>query len=187
MFVFPWWLVVGDVSVIHQAFGSCAQAAAWLPGWAAARRDAAKERAYRCVSCGPTFVPRSVESFRRLGAVVASFLGGPRDAGRRPWPLLGRPHQGALRELGVALCHGNASLDCSGLYALTPVSGRAPLRGLSCLSAEMVRGCPRLPVGRSPWLTCVGVPGACLLWICLVWLAFICVWPRLFAFRRPCC
>jgi hypothetical protein len=42
---------------------------------------------------------------------------------------------GALPELSVALCRSNASLGPSGLYALTQVSGRAPLRGLSCSSA----------------------------------------------------
>jgi hypothetical protein len=45
---------------------------------------------------------------------------------------------GSLRELSVALCRGNASLGRSGLYNLTRVSGRAPLRGLSCPSAEVV-------------------------------------------------
>jgi hypothetical protein len=45
---------------------------------------------------------------------------------------------GALRELGVALCRGNASLGRSGLYALTRVSGRAPLHSLSCPSTEVV-------------------------------------------------
>jgi hypothetical protein len=39
----------------------------------------------------------------------------------------------------------------------------------------------------SPWLTCVGVSRASLVWMCLVWLAFVFVRPRLFAFRRPCC
>jgi hypothetical protein len=34
---------------------------------------------------------------------------------------------------------------------------------------------------------CEGVSGASLVWVCLVWLGFVCVWPRLFAFRRPCC
>jgi hypothetical protein len=94
---------------------------------------------------------------------------------------------GALRELGVALCRGNAFLGRSGLYALTRASGRASLRSLACLSAEVVCGCSRLPVGRSPWLTCGGVFGACLVWVCLVWLAFICVLPWLFSFRHPCC
>jgi hypothetical protein len=34
---------------------------------------------------------------------------------------------GALRELSVALCRGNASLGRSGLYALPRASGRASL------------------------------------------------------------
>jgi hypothetical protein len=94
---------------------------------------------------------------------------------------------GALRELSVALCRGNASLGRSGLYALTQASGQAPLRGRSCSSAETVLCCPRLPVARSPWLTCVGVSRAFLVWVCLMWLAVVCFWPRLFAFQRPCC
>jgi hypothetical protein len=61
---------------------------------------------------------------------------------------------------------------------LTRVSGRAPLRGLSCPSAELVLGCPRLPVELSLWLTCVGGSRACLVWVCLVWLAIVCDWPR---------
>jgi hypothetical protein len=43
-----------------------------------------------------------------------------------------------LRELRIALCRGNASLGWSGLYALTRAAGRAPLRGLSCPSAQVV-------------------------------------------------
>jgi hypothetical protein len=74
MFVFPRRLVIGDVSVIHPACGSCARAAARLPGWAAARRDAAKEQAYRRVSSGLPFVPLSVESFGRLGAPALLLL-----------------------------------------------------------------------------------------------------------------
>jgi hypothetical protein len=38
---------------------------------------------------------------------------------------------GALRELGIAMCRGCASLGRSGLHALTRASGRAPLRGLT--------------------------------------------------------
>jgi hypothetical protein len=34
---------------------------------------------------------------------------------------------GALREVGVALCRGNASLGRSGLYALTRASCRDPV------------------------------------------------------------
>jgi hypothetical protein len=86
-------------------------------------------------------VPLSVESFGRLGAPALSLLrtladhavqaggsGFSRDAF----------NSGALRELGVAMCRGNASLCRSSLYVLTRVSGQAPLRGLSCASAEVV-------------------------------------------------
>jgi hypothetical protein len=118
-----------------------------------------------------------VRTPRGSRAVVASFLGGPRvQAGG-----LGLSRDTfiaeTLSELGVALCRGNTSLGRSGLYTLTRAFGRAPLRNLSCPSAEVVRGCPQLPFGR-PWLTCVVGSKACLLWVCLMWLAFVCVWPR---------
>jgi hypothetical protein len=38
---------------------------------------------------------------------------------------------GALRELSVALCRGNASLCRSGAYVATSAAGRAPMRGLA--------------------------------------------------------
>jgi hypothetical protein len=126
MFVFPRRLVIGDVSVIHPASRSCAWEAARLPGWAAARRDAPKERAYRRVSSGLPFVPLSVESFGRLGAPALSLLCSLADhAVQVGGSGLSRDafNSGALRELGVALCRGNASLDRSGLYNLTRVRG----------------------------------------------------------------
>jgi hypothetical protein len=45
---------------------------------------------------------------------------------------------GALRELCVALCRGNASLCRSGAYVATRAAGRAPMRGLAQPSAEVV-------------------------------------------------
>jgi hypothetical protein len=45
---------------------------------------------------------------------------------------------GALRELSVALCRGNASLCRSGAYVATRAAGRAPMRGLAQSSAEVV-------------------------------------------------
>jgi hypothetical protein len=45
---------------------------------------------------------------------------------------------GALRELSVALCRGNASLCRSGAYVATRAAGRAPMRGLAQPSAEVV-------------------------------------------------
>jgi hypothetical protein len=111
-----------------------------LPGWAAVHRDAAKERAYRCVSSGLPFVPLSVESFGRLGSPALSLPRSLADhAVQAGGPGLSRVAfiSGALWELGVAPCRGNASLGRSGLYSLTRVSGRAPLRGLSCPSAKV--------------------------------------------------
>jgi hypothetical protein len=149
VFVFPWRLVAGEVSVIYAASGSCARASARLPGWAAACRDAAKERAYQRMSSGLAFVPLAVKSFGHLRAPALSLLPSLADhAGQAGGPGLSRGAfiSGALRELGVAICRGNASLGQSGLYALTRVSGRAPLRGLSCPLAAVVSGCPLLPV-----------------------------------------
>jgi hypothetical protein len=83
----------------------------------------------------------SVESLERFGAPALTLLRGLADqavqAGR---PGLSRDAfiLGALQELGVTLCRSNASLGRSGLYNLTRVSGRAPLRGLSCPSAKVV-------------------------------------------------
>jgi hypothetical protein len=48
---------------------------------------------------------------------------------------------GALRELGVALCRGNASLCRSGAYVATLAAGRAQMRGLARPSAEVVSAC----------------------------------------------
>jgi hypothetical protein len=44
---------------------------------------------------------------------------------------------GALWELSIALCRGNASLCRSGAYVATRAAGRAPVRGLA-------RSCPAL-------------------------------------------
>jgi hypothetical protein len=45
---------------------------------------------------------------------------------------------GALRELSVALCRGNASLCRSGAYVAPRAAGRAPMRGLVQPSAKVV-------------------------------------------------
>jgi hypothetical protein len=93
------------------------------------------------VSSGLPFVPLSVESLGRLGALALSLLRSLADhAVQAGGPGLSQDAfiSGALRELGVALCRGNASLGRSGLYNCTRVSGRAPLLSLSCPSAEVV-------------------------------------------------
>jgi hypothetical protein len=48
---------------------------------------------------------------------------------------------GALRELCVALCRGNASLCRSGAYVAMRASGWTPMRGPARPSAEMVSAC----------------------------------------------
>jgi hypothetical protein len=99
------------------------------------------------VSSGLAFVPLSEELFGRLGAPALSLLRSLEDqAVKAGGPGLSRDAfiLGALRVLGDAFYCGNASLGQSGLYAVTRVSGRAMLSGLSCPSAEwseVVRSC----------------------------------------------
>jgi hypothetical protein len=96
---------------------------------------------YRQVSSALPFVPMSVESFRRLGAPTLTLLGDLTDqvmqAGE---PDLSRAAfiSGALRELSVAFCRGNASLCRSGAYIAPRAAGRAPMRGLARPLAEVV-------------------------------------------------
>jgi hypothetical protein len=100
-----------------------------------------REQAYQRVSSGLPFMPVSVDSFGRLGPPALSFLRSVADdAVQAEGPGLSRGTfiLGALQELGVVLCRDNASLGRSDLYALTRASGRGPLRGLSCPSAEVV-------------------------------------------------
>jgi hypothetical protein len=137
MFVLPRRFVVGDVSVIHPAASTSAGGAACTPGSAAATQDASKRRPCRKVSSALHFVPMSVESFGRLLGDLAD------QAVQAGGPGLSRAAfiSGALWELSVALCRGNASLGWSGLYALTRVSGRAPVvRPVARPLLSLVRG-----------------------------------------------
>jgi hypothetical protein len=141
MFVFPRRLVVGDVFIILPAAASFAVGAARTPGFVAAARDASKRRAYWQVSSALPFVPISVESFGRLGAPALTLLGDlAAQAVQAGGPGLSRAAfiAEALRELGVALCRGNASLYRSGAYVATRAAGRTPMHGLARLSAEVV-------------------------------------------------
>jgi hypothetical protein len=91
--------------------------------------------------CPPPFVPMSVESFGRLGAPALTLLGDLADqAVQAGGPGLSQVAfiSGALRELIVALCRGNASLCRSGAYVATRAAGRASMRGLARPSAEFV-------------------------------------------------
>jgi hypothetical protein len=93
------------------------------------------------VSSALPFVPMSVESFGRLGAPALSLLEDLVDqAVQAGGPGLSRAAfiSGALRELSVALCRGNASLCRSAAYIATRAAGRAPMRGLAQPSAEVV-------------------------------------------------
>jgi hypothetical protein len=65
---------------------------------------------------------------------------------------------GALRELNVGLCRGNASLCRLGAYVATRAAGQTLMRGLAWSSTEVVEACfaPRM------WF---GVFGAALLFV----------------------
>jgi hypothetical protein len=133
-------LVVGDVSVIHPASGSCARAAARLPGRAAARRDAAKERAYWRVSSGLHFVPLSVELFGRLGAPALSLL---RSLADHECKL------GALASLGTPSSRRRSRSSASPCAAATH-----PWAGPACtpsLGRSAGPRCATSPVPRPRW------------------------------------
>jgi hypothetical protein len=77
----------------------------------------------------------------RLGAPALTLLGDLADqAVQAGGPGLSRAAfiSGALWELSVALCRGNASLCRSGAYVATRAAGRAPMRSLAQPSAEVV-------------------------------------------------
>jgi hypothetical protein len=86
------------------------------------------------------FVPMSVESFGRLGAPALTLLGVLANQAVQaggPGLSLATFVSGALRELSVALCRGNASLCRSGTYVATRAAGRTPMRGLARPSSEV--------------------------------------------------
>jgi hypothetical protein len=76
------------------------------------------------------------------------------------------PVSGALRELSVALCRGNASLCRSGAYAATRAAGRTPMRGLARPSVDLVPAClaPRVWV----WGVWFGFALRCVALLCVV-------------------
>jgi hypothetical protein len=93
------------------------------------------------VSSALPLVLMSVESFGRLGAPALTLLGDlAAQAVQAGGPGLSRAAfiSGALRELSVPLCRGNASLCRSGAYVATRATCRTPMRGLARPSAEVV-------------------------------------------------
>jgi hypothetical protein len=74
------------------------------------------------------------------------------------------PVSGALRELSVALCRGNASLCRSGAYVATRAAGRTPIRGLARRSADVLSAClaPRVWV----WAVWFGLALRCVALLC---------------------
>jgi hypothetical protein len=82
----------------------------------------------------------SVQSFGSLG--VLTLLGDlAYRAVQAGWPGLSQAAfaSGALQELSVALCRGNASLCRSGAYIATRAPGRISMRGLARTSAGLVK------------------------------------------------
>jgi hypothetical protein len=105
------------------------------------RTYSGERRAYRQVSTALPLLPMSVESFGRLGVPALTLLGDLADqAVQAGGPGLSRAAfiSGALRELSVALCRGNASLCRSGAYVVTRAAGWTPMCGLARPSAEVV-------------------------------------------------
>jgi hypothetical protein len=168
--------VVVDVSVIHPAAVSCTAGEALTPGFAAASRNSAKQRAYCQVCSALLFVTLLVESFGRIGALAVLLLGSLADsevhAGVRGLSLSAFI-SGALQELSIARCSGDAFLFHSGFYAATAASGRAPMRGHSCLAWLFVY----VPVLCPFVLVCV-ILGVCFLVLVvgqgfLAWFCFV--------------
>ena len=83
--VMPSGLVVLDVSLTHPSADSYVQAAAARAGAAAAARDRYKRQKYAAMTmhAATTFVPLTIESYRRLGTPAMVFLNKTRR--RRPW------------------------------------------------------------------------------------------------------
>jgi hypothetical protein len=111
------------------------------------------------VSSALPFVPMSIESFGRLGAPALALLGDLADqAVQACGPGLSRAAfiSGALRELSIAFCRGNASL-----FGRARTLRRVPLAGLRC---AVLPG-PRLRLFRPFSRPCVG-------WVVGVWFRF---------------
>jgi hypothetical protein len=137
----PWRLEVGDVSVIHPAAVPYAAVAVLASVLAAAARNSAKQRAYRTFSSALLFVPMLMESFGTPAmSLLESFAGSAVLAGG---PGLSRSAfiSGALRELSVALCRGNAFLCRSDWYAVKAAASQAPVRRQSRPSTEVALCC----------------------------------------------
>jgi hypothetical protein len=95
--------------------------------------------------CGSTtclcFVHLFSQSFGRFGGPALTLLRDLADqAVQAGGPGLSRAAfiSGALWELSIALCRGNASMCRSGAYVAPRAAGRAPMRGLAWPSAEVV-------------------------------------------------
>jgi hypothetical protein len=87
------------------------------------------------------FALSCVALLRGLGAPALTLLGDLADqAVQAGGPGLSQAAfiSGALRELSVALCQGNAPLCRSGAYVATRAAGQTPMRGLVRSSAEVV-------------------------------------------------
>jgi hypothetical protein len=98
----------------------------------------------------------SVESLGRLGALALTLLEDLADqAVQAGGPSLSRAAfiSGALQELSIALCRGNAYLSKLGAYVATRTSGHTPVRSLAWPLTEVVMACL--------------APGVCAFWVFL--------------------
>jgi hypothetical protein len=104
---------VADISVIHPS-GAATLGAAALTDGAAARRDTTKRAAYNALEPnGYDFIPFPVESYGRLGKPALALLSRFGEEVCSSGPIWkGAFLAGALRELSVGLCRGNATMYC---------------------------------------------------------------------------
>ena len=118
--VLPSGMTFVDISVIHPADFSDVQAALIV-------EDAAKRVRYESIDLnGYTFVPISVETFRRLGKPAMELINKlAAMAAARGAVEKGAFMAGALRELSVGLFRGNGVLYRRSLGVLARVSGNA--------------------------------------------------------------
>jgi hypothetical protein len=190
----------------HDLWRVCAIAPSFVSGWRAFSSVSLCTYFFDCtirhVSFSHPFVPLSVESFGHLQAPALSLLRSLADHTVQAWgPSLSWDAfvSGALREHGVALCCGNASLGRSGLYNLTegvwpgPVTrpllslGRGGLRlsAVTCLAVALADMC-----GCVWSLSRVGVSLVARVCLCLA-SPLVCFAlgsaSASFTFRPPCC
>ena len=132
-------MAVADVSVVHPSGAACIGAAALHDGAAAAKRDTTKRAAYNALEPnGYDFIPFSVETYGRLGKPALGFLSQLGDEACASGTISKAAFvAGALRELSVGLCRGNATMFRVCLGQLARASGQQIVGGLDRPTVEV--------------------------------------------------